>query len=152
MKRILKIFSPILIAIVVGYIFGIGMFNQYNDTLVAYNADVEKVYFFQQGAYSTYESMLESTKLIENFVYLEEDGLFKVFISITKLEENKEKLIDYYAKKEVDIIVKEYKLNDSEFLTKLNNFDQSLLILNDTNAIETIIKQVLNVYKESSEN
>lgn len=152
MNRFLRLISPLLIAIIVGYIFGLGMFNQYNETLTVYNGNVEKIYFFQQGAYSSYESMIENTKLIENFVYLEEDDLYKVFISITSLDANKEKLLTYYDNLNIEVIVKEYKINDEEFLTQLNNYDQTLLIIFDNDMINTVIKQTLNAYKESSEN
>lgn len=151
MKKLIKLVSPLCVAIVVGYLFGFIMFEQYNDALEVYSSDLEKVYFIQSGVYSTYESMISNTKLLENYIFLENDNMFYVFVSITKLEENKDKLVQFYKNQNIDVLVKEYNINNMLFLDKLNNYDQELLTVQDNNSIEDIIKKVLTEYKESSE-
>ena len=144
-----KVFASIIVSIIVGSFFGNIMFNRYDKTLQTGSNEFYNVYFIQQGVYSSYDSMINNTKLIESYIYMEEDNLYRVFIGVTKDEGNSQLIQKYYKEKNIDTIVKEYKHNNISFLEKIEVIDAELSKNNED--IKEIVNRGINAYKESGE-
>ena len=87
----------IVSCIVVGLIMGKIMFDQYDDNTKQTSAVLsEQVYLFQAGVYSNFENMKSAGAKYDNYIYMEKDSKYYLFIGITKSEENKEKLKQYF--------------------------------------------------------
>lgn len=141
---------PIISAIVIGFCLAKFMFNQYN-----YDANIStvfnngtKVYFLQQGVYSDYDSMQKSLAGFNYYIYTLKEDKYYVYVSITKSEENLEKLKGYYNDLGYSIYVKEININDNEFLTLLDTYDVLLSKTTEKSVIEAIITQTLSKYEE----
>ena len=147
-----KIFLPLVVSVIIGYIFSCLMFKQYNYSSAVSSNETYKLFFIQQGVYSTYDSMIENTNLIENYIYIEEKKQFKVYIGVTKKEENIPILQEYFKNIGLNTIVKEYNINNSGFIEKLKNYDDKLSSSSNNLEKSKIIEDVLKTYKESSDN
>ena len=104
---------------------GYVMFNGYKveeTKPVSISSKIDKLYFIQIGVYSNLEEMKQKLSNLENYTYTKEKELYHVYVGITKKEENKKKLEEY--------------------------FDNLLKETNDEKAIETICNQILNKYEE----
>lgn len=146
-----KFIFPLVLAIGIGFVYGKLMFNQYDSASsikTVFNDKSEKLYFIQQGVYSSKESMEKNTTNFPYYIYDLIDNQYHVYIGITKLAENAEKLKEYFEKKGYIIYVKELNVNNQEFLDSIDSYDELLSKTNDGKAIETILNQVLVKYEE----
>lgn len=146
MKKYLLTF---LIALIVGFFLSNFFLKQYDDfDGIKVSGTGENLYFIQYGVFSSLESLEENTISLQNYVYNKQDNLYYVYVGITKLEENAEKIVNYYKKLGYDAIIKEYGITNNEFLELLVNYDTVLKNTDDETAVSSIINQVLIKYEE----
>lgn len=143
MKQILKrSIIPIFLSIICGFICGKIVYKIYlGNSDIAY--DGKLIYLIQSGAYSSYDNMRANT-IGYNYVYYEEDDLFKTIIGITKNEENIEKIKNTYGK---EVIINKYYINDQKLNNKIIEYDKKLLKETEEEQIKKIIIEMLNLYK-----
>ena len=141
-----KVVIPVFISISCGAICGKIVYNIYaeNDTLLANNT----MYLLQAGAYSSYDNMRANT-MGNNYVYYEDDGLYKAIIGITSSYDNIEKIKNSY---DGEVIVNEYYLNDVELSNKIYELDKKLNKEENTDNIREIINSMLELYKKENIN
>lgn len=141
-----KVVIPVFISILCGGICGKIVYNIYdeNDTFLSNST----MYLLQAGAYSSYDNMRANT-MGNNYVYYEDDGLYKAIIGITSSYDNIEKIKNAYNG---EVIVNEYYLNDIELSNKISKLDKELSKEEDSNDIKEIINSMLALYKEENIN
>ena len=106
------------------------------------------MYFIQYGVFSSLESLEENTVALQNYIYNKQDNLYYVYVGITKLKENAEKIVDHYKTIGYDLIIKEFEITNKEFLELLINYDEILKNTTDETVISSVISQVLMKYEE----
>ena len=143
MKEILKkAMIPVFLSIVCGCICGRVVYKIYlGDTKLAYDGNL--IYLIQSGAYSSYDSMRSNT-IGYDYVYYEEDDLFKTVIGITKNSSNIEKIKKVY---DGDIIISQYYTEDTYLNNKIIEYDNMLTKEEDNDKIKEIVIEMLNLYK-----
>ena len=146
MKKYLLTF---LIAIVIGFFLSNFFLRQYNDfNGIKVSGIGEELYFIQYGVFSNLESLEENTIELQNYVYTRQDNLYYVYVGITKIEENANKIVELYKSLGYDTIIKKFSITNKDFLELLVNYDEVLRSTNDNTAISSIISQVLTKYEE----
>ena len=136
-------------ALIIGFFLCNFFLKQYNDfDGIKVSGTGEKLYFIQYGVFSSLENLEENTISLQNYVYNEEDNLYYVYVGITRLKENAEKIQNYYKELGYDVIIKEFGISNKDFIKALINYDQLLKSTNDETAIASIISQVLVKYEE----
>ena len=147
MKEILKkAMMPVFLSIICGSICGRVVYKIYlGNNNFSYDGNL--IYLIQSGAYSTYDSMRANT-IGYDYVYYEEDDLFKTVIGITKNMENIEKIKKVY---DGEIIISEYYTNNKELNNKIMEYDRLLLKEEDTVKVKEIIINMLNLYKDKND-
>lgn len=146
MKKYLFTF---LSALVIGFFlcnFFLKQYNGYDGIKVSGTG--EKLYFIQYGVFSSLESLEENTISLQNYVYNEKDNLYYVYVGITRLKENADKIVNYYNSLGYDAIIKEFDITNKKFLNLLINYDEVLKNTTDSTALSSIINQVLAKYEE----
>ena len=146
----IKTYFPLLLCIAVGFFMGKLMFSQYDDKqgLKLVSATSEKLYFIQQGVYSTKESMEENTTNLTYYIYTMQDDKYYVYVGITKDDENLEKLKGYFINLGYNIYVKEFDISNESFITILDQYEMMLKTTTDNKTIGAICSQVLGKYEE----
>lgn len=137
--------------IVIGLIMGKIMFDQYdkNETKKVSSTVTEaKVYLFQIGVYSNLENMKSATSKYDSYIYIEQDSKYYVFVGLTKSEENKNKLKEYFESLSYDIYIKEMNLSNESFLEVLDQYDMLLKEAKTNQEIKEINKSILAKYEE----
>ena len=146
MKKYLFTF---LIAIVCGFFLSYFFIKQYDDyTGIKVSGIGTSLYFVQYGVFSSVESMEKETIALENYVYNIKDNMYYVYVGITKNKENANKIVNHYKNLGYETIIKEYEINNSNFLNQLTNYDNLLSSTNDNTVISSLISQVLAKYEE----
>lgn len=142
-EKIKKIIIPIFVSVISGCICGRVVYSIYDDkTTLSINNNV--IYLLQSGAYSTYDSMRANT-MNNNYIYYEDDGLFKTIIGLTGNINNIDKIKQIYKE---EIIIQKYYLEDNKIYQQLNNLDKKLSVANTKEEIQTIVNNMINIYKE----
>ena len=150
-----KVIFPLMAASLIGFILGQFMFNQYNsksNITTVFSEKGEKVYFLQQGVYSSKESMEENTASFNSYIYDLIDDKYYVYVGLTMMKENIEKLQGYFEDMGYIIYVKEFNIDNIEFLESLTNYDKMLSNTESKQTIKTLINQVLSKYEELVQN
>jgi len=144
MKSILKkAVVPIFLSIVCGSLCGRVVYGIYlGDDNLSFNNNL--IYLIQSGAYSSYDNMRANT-IGYDYVYYEEDDLYKTVIGVTKNMDNVEKIKKIYGR---EVIVSEYYSNDNNLNNLLSQYDYNLLNETDDTKIKEIVIEMLNLYKE----
>lgn len=148
MKTILKkAVLPIFLSVLCGAICGKTIYKIYldNNDLVI---DDNLVYLIQTGAYSSYDNMRANT-LGYDYIYYKEDNLYKTVVGVTKNKNNVDKIKNIYNE---EVIINEYYSENKELNSKLNEYDELLLLETDTDKIKKIIVDMLNLYKNNDSN
>lgn len=147
MKEILKkAMIPIFLSIICGCICGRVVYKIYlGENELAYNGNL--IYLVQSGAYSTYDNMRANT-IGYDYVYYEEDNLYKTVIGITKNKKNIDKIKEVY---DGDVIVTEYYIEDAVLNNKIVEYDNILLKEKENIKIKDIVIKMLNLYKENND-
>ena len=110
MKKYLLTF---LIALIIGFFLSNFFLKQYNDfDGIKVSGTGESLYFVQYGVFSSLESLEENTIALQNYVYNKQDNLYYVYVGITKLEENAEKIVKYYKNLGYDAVIKEFEITN----------------------------------------
>lgn len=141
-----KFLMPIILSIVIGFFIGKTFFNNYDNSTSVFN-EGEKVYFVELGVYSS----LDEIKKIDNYEdYLtlnEEDG-YHLYVGITKIAENSQKIKVYYEKLDNNIYIREKYVDNYSFLNILTEYDKICLALLDNKNLIDIERIVISNYKE----
>lgn len=149
-----KYIFPIILSIVIGLLLTKFILDQYNSglKLVPVTVDIsEKIYFIQQGVYSTIESMEKNTTDFDYYTYSVIDDKYYVYVGITKNEKNIQKIQGYYKNMGYITIVKEFNVDNKDFIEYLDKYDELLLKTDDPKSIGTICNQILEKYNEGND-
>ncbi len=144
MKLILKkVFTPIVVAIIMGGVCGKIFYRIYSNELEnKFKSD--KIYLLQSGSYKTFDNMKENN-YDYNYLYYIDNNLYKSIIGITKEYDNVEKIKSIYPK---ELVVNEYYVSDNEIIKEQEKYDKMLLEESDRDKEWDIINSVLNLYKK----
>lgn len=145
-----KYIMPVLFALITGLILGRFVLNQYEfeGKIVPVGAKSKNAYFIQQGVYSSKKSMEENVIDFPYYIYSIIDDKYYVYIGITFLEENLEKIKGYYENMGYITYVKELSVNNGNFITVLEQYDSLLQGSDEAEIIGTVCSQVLSKYEE----
>ena len=138
-----------LVAVIIGITIGKYVYDSYSKekTKDVFKYKNENVYMLQYGVYSTEENMINNTKKLKNYFYFKDNDGYHAIIGITKKEELKEKIIGSYGINE-NIYMKKINIENSEFITLLDQYDNLIKDTDDKTTIFNAQKQVLSKYEE----
>ncbi len=140
---------PIILAVLIGFFMAKLVFSQYetSELQTVFN-ESETVSMIQVGVYSSKESMEENTKDFAYYIYNLDQDMYYVYVGMTKNSSNLDKLKSYYQNLGYDIYIKEIKVDNEEFLSILDQYDNLLSKTEDQETIKTICSKVLQKYEE----
>ena len=142
-NKIKKVVIPIFLSVVCGTICGRLMFSIYEEK--GYNIlNSNTVYLLEDSIYEDFDTMKANT-ISANYIYYEEDGKYNAVIAMTKNKDNIDKIKKVYNK---ELKVTEYLLNNEEINTKIEEYDNRLLSIDNTDEIKELIVEMINIYKD----
>ena len=144
-RKLIKLFIPIFLSVICGAVCGRMVYSIYDKKL---DEDINKqtIYLVQAGAYSTYDNMVNST-LMSNYVYYEDEGMYKSIIGVTEDYSNIEKIKNTYKE---TVYVTEYYSLDIELNKKIKEYDNKMKMTSDEEEIKKIVLEMLKLYKDNN--
>ena len=122
------------------------LFSKYKDTSYVFNEN-KKLYFLEEGVYSTKESLESNTKDINPKLVIQDDNKYHVYVGITSDFRNVSKIKKMYKDKGYSIYEKEIEVDNSEFTSNISQFDILLESSKNDSDISTIEEVVLSNYE-----
>lgn len=140
----IKALVPIFFSILVGFLFGRVIFDNYHKKSVLAFNEGEKVYLVKLASYDSLEEIENSKSLL----VLSNDSSYNLYAGITKQKDNANKIINYYKDSYKDITIDTLYVNDLKFLTELKEYDKLVSIVNKKDDLISIESIILANYKE----
>ena len=134
------------VAIISGGIIGIFLFSNYEKTSNLFS-DKKKLYFLEEGVYSTKNLLDYNTKNINPKLVVEKDGRYHLYVGITGNQKNISKIKKMYKNKGYSIYEKELEIDNLEFISNIEQFDILLDSANNESDISAIEEVVLSNYE-----
>lgn len=140
----IKALVPIFFSILVGFLFGRVIFDNYHKKSVLAFNEGEKVYLVKLASYDSLDKIENSKSLL----VLSNDSSYNLYAGITKQKDNANKIINYYKDSYKDITIDTLYINDLKFLTELKEYDKLVSIVNKKDDLISIESIILANYKE----
>lgn len=140
----IKALVPIFFSILVGFLFGRVIFDNYHKKSVLAFNEGEKVYLVKLASYDSLDKIENSKSLL----VLSNDSSYNLYAGITKQKDNANKIINYYKDSYKDITIDTLYVNDLKFLTELKEYDKLVSIVNKKDDLISIESIILANYKE----
>lgn len=136
-----------VVAIILGGISGMFLFNEYKQSSYVFNED-KNLYFIEEGVYATKESLDANTKDINPKLVINNDNKYHVYVGITGNINNAYKIKKMYKDKGYSVYEKKVKVDNSEFISNISQFDILLDNTKNDSDISTIQEVILSNYED----
>ena len=130
----------LLIALIVGFILGDVIYNDYKKNLDNSNYNA---YLIQIGSFK--DDLEVKT---DDYLVLKEDGVFNVYAGITTKLSNATKIKNLYEKDNVQSIIKPVVINNVEFIKNLEQYDLLLSEVDNEDNLLSINDVIISEYEE----
>lgn len=140
----------VFLSCIIGYLFYDYLFKEYNDMTIPVSggSETRELYFLQYGAYSTYENMINATKNLSQYIYINDERYYYAFVCITENSENVEKIKGFYEQMGYILYSKKISVTADNFFIPLSQYDLLLKETKELTTIPTICSQGLELYEE----
>ncbi len=138
---------PILVAVLLGSLFGKIMVDQYKENESVFN-EQNTVFILQQGIYDTEEEYNAATSSLPFKVMVKDDDKFLCYVAMTKNKNNIDKLMNYFTNLGVEVYQKEVIIDNYEFISSLSQYDILLDISDNDEEIRSIMQTIISSYSE----
>ena len=136
---------PLVISIVLGFISAQIVYSTYRKNLE--NTDYN-VYLIQAGSYNNKDDLEKDFSLDDEYVILEEDGVYNVYVGMTTDLINANKIKNLYSNKNYDTYIKPTVVNNIEFVSNLEQYDILMSEVDNEENIISINDVILSSYEE----
>jgi len=143
----IKVIVPIFFSILVGFLFGKVIFNNYEDNTVNAFNEGEKLYFIEIGEYES-EADVKKIKNVDDFLTILEGDTYKVYVGITKSKENSQKIKEFYSDTYNNISVREKYVDNETFIIQLKEYDKVVSIITKLDDLSSVQKIIFSNYEE----
>ncbi len=136
---------PLIISIALGFISAQIVYSTYRKNLE--NTDYN-VYLIQAGSYNNKNDLEKDFSLNDEYLILEEDGVYNVYVGMTTDLINANKIKNLYSNKNYDTYIKPTVVNNIEFVSNLEQYDILMSEVDNEENIISINDVILSSYEE----
>jgi len=141
-----KFYIYICISIFCGLILGNIFYRQYEKEQ---NINQEyNTYLLQLGVYSSNDELEKNIKDLQNYLVIERNNKFYVYLGISTKLDNAEKVQNVLSSNNIDVSIKRSVINDIEFISNLEQYDILLDNASNEDDIMSINEVILSSYEE----
>jgi len=136
---------PLVISIILGFISAQIVYNEYDKKQ---EINKNNTYILQGGVYTTKETLETAIKSFNNYLVVSEDNKYYVYLAMTTSRDNAQKLKKMYENMEIEIYVREVNIDNTEFVSNLEQYDILIESVDNTDNLLSINEVVLSSYEE----
>lgn len=147
MKGKIGFVIAVVAAVLFGYFCADIVFQRYQKKDSVFSEGTN-MYFLQQGVYTKEDSIEKNIKKLSQSITVSEDGKYYVYIGMTASKEQAEKIQKIYRDQNIELYIREEKLNNHEFLNEVEQYDILLEASKTEAEVNSVLKTVLATYEE----
>lgn len=136
----------IVIAVLSGLTLGNIFYKQYEKEQNLDN--VYNTYLLQLGVYNSKKEMQEHLNDLEDYMVIEQNDKFYVYLGISTKKTNAQKVQDAFLEKNIKVSIKKTAIDNVEFISNLEQFDILLDNASTNDDIMSINEVILSSYEE----
>ena len=136
----------IVIAVLSGLTLGNIFYKQYEKEQNLDN--VYNTYLLQLGVYNSKKEMEEHLNDLEDYMVIEKNDKFYVYLGISTKKTNAQKVQDAFLEKNIKVSIKKTAIDNVEFISNLEQFDVLLDNASTNDDIMSINEVILSSYEE----
>lgn len=143
-----KLLFTCVFATIISLAFGNYIFSSYKNVaerIISSSLQSEKIYMLLYGSYNSKEKI--SKLSLDNYILIEEDGFYKIYVGVSTSLENSNKIKEIYKELGNSIYIRENSVSNLEFIDYLYNKEQNFSELTN-DEILSIENDIINKYKE----
>ena len=145
-----KYFVSIVFGLLIGFFLSKTVLEEYKGYTGIKMASKEGInaYFIKYGEYNSLDELEKNTLSLSNYIYLERNGKYSAYISITSNAFIRDKLIDYFKGLNYKVSYEEFTITNNEYIKYLQTADKLIENASDLSIIEEVCSQILSKYEE----
>ena len=124
----------VFLTTLLGSLFGMILYAHHLDDITVFSEHTH-YYFLHKGSFQTQELVRANTREINTKLVIEEEGLYHVYVAITRDSEVRDRITELYRERNIELHSKEKSINNMEFQ---NNIDQFDLLIRNSRTLEEI--------------
>lgn len=105
-------------------------------------------YLLQLGIFDTKEEMNNKLFGIENYIVIEKNNKYYVYLGVSTKKDNAAKLQEIFLDRDINTSIKKTVINNIEFINSLEQFDLLLDSVSTNEDIMSINEVILSSYEE----
>ena len=146
-KLVRNVIIPLLVAVVLGF-YGAKISYEFYQVKKTVSEVSHNAYAIQYGVFTNADTLKKNLSGLENYVVSQEDGKYYIYLGFTTDYKNLNKIRKIYEEDDVEVYIKEVFINNSEFVSSLEQFDILLDSVSNEDDIVSINKAILSSYDE----
>ncbi len=143
----IKVLIPIFFSILIGFLLGKLIFNEYDANSINTFEEGERVYFILLDKKDSVDE-LNNTENIDNYLYQKENDMYCIYGGLTKSKKTATRIKEYYDKSFNNVNIQEKIIANESFLNILSEYDKITTIASSENDLIAIQQIVISNYKE----
>lgn len=143
-----KFIISVLVAVLLGSLLGHTLFKKYQQEDIEVFQEENMVYVFEEGVYDNQERAENATESLDTKLIVKEDAKYYVYLAMTKNNDNAKQLKKLYEKEKINVEIKKLVIENSSFLTSLEQMDGLMKQVNSMDELLPINRVVLANYEE----
>ena len=145
-NKLRKVFMPIFLSIICGFLCGRLMFSIYEDKgKDILNSNI--IYLLEDTSYKDYDSM-KSNENMSSYIYYKDNDSYNTVVAMTKNKDNIDKIKKVYDK---ELNVTKYFLDDIDINNKIDEYDEKIVSTSDNEEIKGIVSEIIDTYKDKED-
>lgn len=146
--KVLRIVIPVSLSIIIGYLFGTFIYEQYDKSLMAFN-DSKVIYFLQQGIFSNNNAVNEDISNLDVHLVEQENDNYYVYVGLTSSYELAEKIKAIYKDKGYSLYIKEKNITNKNFINEIGEYDKLISTVDDYDSLNKILNVIIDSYENN---
>lgn len=148
MKKLIRsVIIPLLFAVALGF-YGAKIAYEFYQVKKEVTTRTFNAYALQYGVYSNANTLEKNLANLDDYVVTQEDGKYYIYLGFTTNYKNLAKIRELYENKNMEVYTKEIYIDNSEFVSSLEQFDVLLESANKESDIISVNEAILSSYDE----
>ena len=140
---------PIVSGILVGSLLGAFFLTDINTNVSAVFNKNMTLTAFQVGVYTNMENVSQISANLMSSAVIKEDEIYRVYVALLSDPELIVEMKKYLESTGVEVYLKKVSVNNSEFITNLENYERVLKETSNKDLYNSINKQILKEYENT---
>jgi len=143
-----KIIIPILIALIIGSIFGFFIFKNIDTNIETVFFGTKELTIFQAGVFLNEENANKFASNFKSTLVYKDDDFFRVYLAILNDTKSIEIMKEHFNLENINYYIRTITIRENAFIKELQKYETLLLNSTQNSTYDMVNQRILELYKE----